>query len=180
MNVTAPWRRPNRLLASALVLVVIATVFAAWAGGWSWARAAHSARSSGLAQVRDRALADGEQDVQNFNTLDYRKLGAGLRLWEQSSTGALRSQVASGAAKFEKDMGQARTITSARILDGALTALNAQAGTATIMAAVQITVVPPTGTPAAKQERLLGRLVRTPAGWKLSSLGQVPVGAAGK
>jgi Mce-associated membrane protein len=178
MKMTAPWRRPDPLLGSALLLVVIAAVFAVWAGS-SWAQAAHSAGSSGLAQVRDRALQDGEQDVQNFNTLDYRKLGAGLRLWEQSSTGALRSQVAAGAPKFKKDMGQARTITSARILDGALTALNAQAGTATIMAAVQVTVVPPAGTPAVKLERLIGKLVRTPAGWKLSSLGQVPVGAAG-
>ncbi len=44
--------------------------------------------------------------------------------------------------------------------------------------AVQITVTPASGSPVTKQSRLAGRLTRTQAGWKLSALGQVPVGAA--
>jgi Mce-associated membrane protein len=47
-----------------------------------------------------------------------------------------------------------------------------------MMVAVQITVTPASGTPVTKQSRLLGTLARTPSGWKLSALGQVPVGAA--
>jgi Mce-associated membrane protein len=46
------------------------------------------------------------------------------------------------------------------------------------MVAVQITVTPVSGSPVTKQSRLLGTLTRTQAGWKLSALGQVPVGTA--
>ena len=58
------------------------------------------------------------------------------------------------------------------------TALNTRAGTASIMVAVQISVTPVSGSPVTKQSRLLGTLARTSSGWKLSALGQVPVGAA--
>jgi Mce-associated membrane protein len=164
------------LLATALVLAVLAAAFAGWAG-WSWYSAAHSGPPAS-AQLRDQVLQAGEQAVQNFNTLDYRKVAQGLSLWEQSSTGTLHDEITAGRAQFTRQIQQTKTVTTARILDGALTSLNARAGTASIIVAVQITVTPPSGSPATKQSRLAGRLTRTPAGWKLSALGQVPVGAA--
>jgi Mce-associated membrane protein len=164
------------LFVTALVLVVLAAAFAGW-GGWSWYRAAHAGPTAS-AQLRDQVLQAGEQAVQNFNTLDYRKVAQGLTLWEQSSTGTLHGEIAAGRAQFERQIQQTKTITTARILDGALTSLNAQAGTASLIVAVQITVTPAHGAPVTKQSRLAGQLTRTPSGWKLSALGQVPVGAA--
>ena len=164
------------LVATALVLAVLATVFAAWSG-WSWYRAS-AAGSPPDAQLRDQVLQAGEQAVQNFNTLDYRKVAAGLALWEQSSTGPLHAEITAGRAQFTQQIEQTKTITTARILDGALTALNPRAGTASIIVAVQITVTPASGSPVTKQSRLAGTLTRTSSGWKLSQLGQVPVGAA--
>jgi Mce-associated membrane protein len=170
-------RRPAELLAAtALVLAVLAALFAAWSG-WSLYRAS-SAGPPAAAQLRDQVLQAGEQAVQNFNTLDYRSVAAGLALWEQSSTGPLLTEIKSGRAQFTRQIEQTKTVTTARILDGALTALNPKAGTASIMVAIQITVTPASGSPAVKQSRLLGTLTRTPSGWKLSALGQVPVGAA--
>jgi Mce-associated membrane protein len=116
--------------------------------------------------------------VQNFNTLDYRKVSQGLNLWEQSSTGTLHDEIAAGRAQFIRQIQQTKTVTTARILDGALTSLNARAGTASLIVAVQITVTPASGSPVTKQSRLAGRLTRVQGGWKLSALGQVPVGAA--
>jgi Mce-associated membrane protein len=169
------WRDP--LLAAATVVCVLAAGFAGWSG-WSWASAA-TAGAPPLAQVRDQALQAGEQAVQNFNTLDYRHVNQGLALWEQSSAGALHAEIATGRAQFAQEIKSAKTITTARVLDAALTSLNDKAGTATIIAAVQITVTPAGGgTPAVKQSRLLGTLTRTPSGWKLSALSQAPVGAA--
>jgi Mce-associated membrane protein len=43
---------------------------------------------------------------------------------------------------------------------------------------MQITVTPANGSPVIKQSRLAGTLTKTSSGWKLSQLGQVPVGAA--
>jgi Mce-associated membrane protein len=164
------------LVATALVLAVLAAGFAAWSG-WSW-YSASNAGPPASAQLRDQVLQAGEQAVQNFNTLDYRKVAAGLALWEQSSTGPLRTEIMAGHAQFTHQIEQTKTITTARILDGALTALNPHAGTASIIAAVQITVTPASGAPVTKQSRLDGTLARTASGWKLSALGQVPVGAA--
>jgi Mce-associated membrane protein len=165
------------LVATALVLAVLAALFAAWSG-WSWYRAS-TAGPPPAAQLRDQVLQAGEQAVQNFNTLDYRRVAAGLALWEQSSTGPLHTEIITGRAQFEQQIQQTKTITTARILDGALTAMNPRAGTASIIVAVQITVTPASGSPVIKQSRLAGTLTKTSSGWKLSQLGQVPVGAAG-
>jgi len=164
------------LVATALVLAILAAGFAAWSG-WSWYSASHAGPPAS-AQLRDQVLQAGEQAVQNFNTLDYRKVAAGLALWEQSSTGPLHTEILAGRAQFTSQIEQTKTITTARILDGALTALSPRAGTASIIVADQITVTPAGGSPVTKQSRLLGTLTRTRSGWKLSALGQVPVGAA--
>lgn len=165
---------PLRLTAA--VLLLLAVGFAGWSA-WAW----HQAASPGppaSSQTRDQALQAGEQAAQNFNTLDYRNVAAGIRLWEQSSTGLLHSEIVAGRAQFEQQVKQARTITVARILDGALTSLDTRAGTASMIVAMQLTVTPAHGTPVIKQTRLAGHLARTSSGWRLSALSPVPVGAA--
>lgn len=171
----APGRPRDAVLLAAIVLLVAALAFAAWSGV-SWLGAPRAPAQAG---VRDAALRAGEQAVLNFNTLDYRHVNAGLALWEQSSTGALRSQIVTGHAAFAQQVVQAKTITTAKVLDAALTSLDASAGSAVIIVAIQITITPASGSPVTKQSRLSGTLKRTPSGWKLSSLSQVPVGAAG-
>lgn len=165
------------VLAVAAVLAAAAAVFAAWSG-WSWHSAAQAGPSA-LAQTRDQVLQTGEQEMQNFSTLDYRHVSQGLSLWEQSSTGALLEEITAGRSQFEQQVEQAKTITTAKILDAALVSLNVQAGSASIIAAVQINVIPLKGAAVSKQNRLEGQLTRTASGWKLTALGQVPVGSAG-
>jgi Mce-associated membrane protein len=174
---TRPSRLSSPLLVVAIAVAVIAAGCAGWFG-WSWYRAAHST-SLTSARVRDQVLEQGEQAVQNLNTLDYRHLGRGLALWQQSSTGTLLHEVTTGRPQFEKAVRQARTVTTATVLDAAVTTLNEQAGTASIIVALQITVTPSKGSPSTKQTRLEGALARTADGWKLSALGQVPVGTPG-
>jgi Mce-associated membrane protein len=169
----AAWRR-NPVLATASVLLAAAVVFAGWAG-WSWLTAPRASASAG---IRDTALREGEQAVLNFNTLDYRTASQGLNLWEQSSTGALHSEIAAGRSTFAQQIEQAKSVTTAQILDAALTGLNAGKGTASIIVAIQIIVTPAHGAATTKQSRQEGVLTLTASGWKLSSLGQVPVGAA--
>jgi Mce-associated membrane protein len=174
---TRALRRPGPLLTVAITLVVIAAGFAGWFG-WSWYNAEHSGSTAG-ARARDEVLREGEQAVQNFNTLDYRSLSQGLNLWQSSSTGTLHSEITRGRVTFEQEIRKAKTVTTATVLDAALTSLNQEAGTANIMVALQITVKPATGAATTKQSRLEGALQRTDSGWKLSSLGQVPIGTTG-
>jgi phospholipid/cholesterol/gamma-HCH transport system substrate-binding protein len=159
---------------AAWTLLLATLVFAAWSG-WSWLSAP---RVSSNAQARDQALQAGEQAVLNFNTLDYRRVARGLNLWEQSSTGALRGEIAASRSAFEQEIRQSNTVSTSTVLDAALTALNLRAGTASVIVAVAVTVTPAHGAAAVKYSRLAGQLTRTAHGWKLSALSQVPVEAA--
>ncbi|MFE5093521.1 hypothetical protein ACFRCI_24985 [Streptomyces sp. NPDC056638] len=164
----------NPLVVAAIVLTALAAGSAAW-GGWSWYGAAHD-DSAGYGQTRDDALAAGEQAVQNLNTLDHQRLDQGLDSWEDSTTGDLHQQLADGRNGFEKQIQEAKTVSTAKVLSGAVTELDDRTGKASVMVALRITVTAPKGKPAVKESRMLGRLTRTSEGWKLSALGQAPVG----
>ncbi|MEU1037744.1 hypothetical protein ACFYP4_01220 [Streptomyces sp. NPDC005551] len=161
--------------AAALALALAAGGTAAWAGT-DWYRAAHD-DSADYAVQRDQALTAGEQAVQNLNTLDHREVDAGLDLWESSTTGDLHDQLVDGRAAFTKQVKAAGTITTARVLSGAVTELDERAGRARVLVALRVTVRASTGS-TDKDSRMLGELTRTGGRWKLSDLGQAPVGSA--
>lgn len=157
---------------TATVLLALAALFALWAG-WSWYATAND-DAYAYSRTRDEVLQAGEQAVQNLNTLDYRNLGPGLKTWQDSTTSDLYRQITQGRAAFEEQVKKAQTITKARILDAAVSELDERSGKARILVAVEITVTPPEGDPVTKQSRLVGKVTRTSAGWKLSELGQAP------
>ncbi|KQX92941.1 hypothetical protein EES45_04165 [Streptomyces sp. ADI97-07] len=166
----------NPLVAAAIVLTVAAAGAAGW-GGWSRYDAAHD-DSAAYAQARDDALAAGEQAVQNMNTLDHAELDEGLDSWEDSTTGDLHKQLVDGREAFVEQIEAAKTVSTATVLSGAVTELDDRAGRAGVMVALRVTVTAPEGEPAVKESRMLGQLTRTADGWKLSALGQAPVGNA--
>ncbi|WP_081239507.1 nuclear transport factor 2 family protein [Streptomyces viridosporus] len=168
--------RPRPLSSLVLALTLVAGGFAAWTGQ-DWYRAAHDDRAAYAAQ-RDEALAAGEQAVQNLNTLDHRDLKQGLDLWESSTTGELHEQLASGRAEFAEQVKAAKTVTTARVLSGAVTELDDRAGRARVLIALRVTVGASDGAKTDKDSRMLGELTRTGGRWKLSALGQAPVGGA--
>jgi Mce-associated membrane protein len=172
------------LLVVSIGLLAIAVVCTGWFG-WRWSDSSSSSSASTTAatgkgasssQLVQTVLEQGEKDVQNFNTLSYRNLAQGLSNWKNSSTGALRTETTSGWSAFAKQVTKLQTTSTATILDAALTSLNEQKGTAGIIVALQVTVKPAKGSAATKRSRLEGTLTRTSSGWKLSSLGEVPVG----
>ncbi|GGZ33011.1 nuclear transport factor 2 family protein [Streptomyces poonensis] len=168
--------RPRPLAALVLALTLVAGGFAVWAGQ-DWYRAAHDDRAAYAAQ-RDEALAAGEQAVQNLNTLDHRDLQHGLDLWESSTTGELHEQLVSGRAEFAEQVEKAKTVTTARVLSGAVTELDDRAGRARVLIALRVTVKASDGAASEKDSRMLGELTRTKGQWRLSALGQAPVGGA--
>jgi Mce-associated membrane protein len=162
------------LRAVALALVLAAAVAAVWTG-WSWYAAAHD-DDAAFAKTRDTVLSAGEQAVQNMNTLDHADVAHGLDVWESSSTGDLHTQLVQGRADFEKQVRQAQTVSIAKVLSGAVTELDTRTGKASVMVALRITVDAPKSKPSVKESRMLGELTRTAAGWKLSELGEAPLG----
>ncbi|MFG3100719.1 hypothetical protein ACGFZL_09385 [Streptomyces sp. NPDC048182] len=165
---------PAKVVALALALVLAAGGVAAWAG-WDWYAAAHD-DTAAYAEQRDTALAAGEQAVQNLNTLDHQHLDRGLDLWETSTTGELHDQLVSGRSEFASQVRTAKTVTTAKVLSGAVTELDDRAGRARVLVALRVTVKAPGAESTDKDSRMLGELTRTGGRWKLSALGQAPVG----
>ena len=69
------------------------------------------------------------------------------------------------------------TVATGTVLDAAINDLDEHAGTAKILASVEITIAKAGAAPSTKRNRFAAQLTRTDAGWKLSALDQVPVGA---
>lgn len=171
-------RRPvGAVTAVAVAASVVAAGFAAYYG-WSWYRAAHD-ESLRFSRARDAVVRAAEQGVQNLNTLDYRTADQDFTTWERSSTGALHDQLVQGRTQFEEQVRQARTVTTAKILEAAVTELDTRTGKAGVIVALQITVTPQDGQATTKPSRMRAQLTRTSSGWKLSALGQAPVGTTG-
>jgi Mce-associated membrane protein len=131
--------------------------------------------SIGFTKIRDEVINAGQAEVVTFHTLDYRKVDEGLDNWEKSSTGALHDEVVGRRATSRQAIENAKTSTTAKALTVALTELDARAGTATMIAAMQLTVNAEGKQPEQKYLRIRATVQRTPDGWKLSGIGQVNV-----
>jgi Mce-associated membrane protein len=155
------------------ILVVLAALFAAW-GGWSWWSAAHD-DSRLFALDRQAVTQAAQHDIATLNTLDYRKIDDGLRAWLAVSTGPLHDQLAQTGQDSRKQLEQAKTVTTAQVVDTAVTELDQRAGAAKLIAAVQLDVTPEGGPKTSKRTRFQAGLTRTDAGWRVSQLAPVEV-----
>jgi len=162
------WASADPLRATSVAVTLVAAVCAAGFGG-SWLAAASSA-SPAYSQARDAVLQAAEQDVVNLNTLDYRHARQDLALWLASSTAGLRSGLVQDMSQEVQVTEHDKLVTTASVLDGAVTQLDTGAGTANVMIALTFTVSFSGATPATKYESELGQLRLTSSGWKLSSL----------
>ncbi|WNV90911.1 hypothetical protein [Umezawaea sp. Da 62-37] len=160
----------------AVVLVVLAAGYAVWAGV-SWLNGSNN-DATAYSQEREEVLRVGQVGIANFTTLDYRKVDEDLDRWLQSSTGDLREEVETGKDTRKKQIQDAKTVTTSRVLDAAVTELDDRAGQAHLIAVVETTVTPDGGQAVKKVNRYQTDLSRTDAGWKLSALGPVAAGGA--
>ena len=97
--------------------------------------------------------------------------------WLSASTGPLHDQLARTDDTTKKTLAANATVATGRVLDAALSELDEHAGTAKMLASVEITMAKQGTAPAVKRNRFAAALSRTPDGWKLSALDQLPVGA---
>lgn len=169
-------RRLSRdpLIRVASLVTLVAAGAAAWFG-WSY-HAASGDDAIGYAAERDQVLAVAGQEIVNLNTLDYRRIDAGLKVWQDSATAQLYDQIVQGQARLRTEVQEAKTTSTAKILESGLTELDSRAGKAAVIAAVRITITGADGRPVDNTRRFAGQLTRTSDGWKLSSLGQAPTG----
>ncbi|WP_436497896.1 hypothetical protein [Actinokineospora sp. HUAS TT18] len=153
-----------------VVLLVLAALFAGL-GGWTYWRATQPSETE---TARDAALQAGRSGVATLTTLDYQAIDAGFSRWLDASTGPLREELSASQDTSKAEIAKAKTVTTGTVLEAAVTELNPSAGTARVIAAVEIVVRPAAGEQATKRSRFQADLARTDGGWKLTALAQVP------
>jgi Mce-associated membrane protein len=175
VSMTSERAKPRRLgLISSAALFAVSLVTCLVFGG-AWALATNDAGIE-RARVRDEALQAGRTAIVNFNTLDYRDVERGLDRWEKYSTGPLRDEIRNGRRDYATQITQAKSTTTAEVLDAGLVELDEAAGKAKMIAVVQVEVSLEGQQPSVKRDRYSAELTREGDTWKLSAIGTVPVG----
>ena len=156
------------------VPLVAAAAFTCWSA-WSYGQVDRD--SLDYARTRDEVLSDGRRHIAELNSMDATRIDAGLRRWLDASTGLLHDELRRTQAQSRQQLQRARTTAQGSVTDAALTALDTRAGTAQLIAAVQVTLTTGAGAPATERRRYEAGLVHTAGGWKLRSLTAIPADA---
>ncbi len=159
----------------AIAVLAAACAFAGWAG-YSWFSATGSQAVS-YGNSRDDALKNGRELVARLTTLDHHRIDQGIADWLAASTGPLRDQLSKTDDTTKQTLAKDATVSTGKVLDAAISELDDHAGTAKMLASVEITMAREGTTPTTKRNRFAAGLTRTGEGWKLSALDQLPVGA---
>jgi Mce-associated membrane protein len=155
------------------VLAVGAVGIAGWSG-YQWWRAVNGNEAQTL-QARDTALRVAREVAVTLATSDSAHPEDSLHSWQAVATGPLLDKLRQDSSRYLDDMKRAANTTNARVVDAALTEVDADAGTATAIAALDVTQTPlaPNGRPTMQKPRMKLTLDRTDAGWKVASSGYV-------
>ncbi|GAA3008834.1 hypothetical protein [Streptomyces fulvorobeus] len=157
---------------------LLAAVLVCALGGWPYAQARGDDQLA-YAKARDAALADGRRALARLNTLDGGDPGSvksALAAWLDSSTGPLHEQLERTRGKDARELTKSGATARGRVTDAALTALDERAGTAVLIATVDVRVSPRTGKGGTQRKRFEAGLARTGDGWKVKALTTLPVG----
>ena len=164
----------SALSAVAALLLLAALIFGGVSlVGWLGASGDQSVQFAG---TRDDVLRVSKQELINFYTMDYKNPDATFDRLVQSATGDLATVIKQGEADWKKQLADRKTSTTAKVLDAAVTELDDRAGTATVMAIVQIDATPNNGQQPDRIPMQV-QLTRTDQGWKLSQAGSVTLGS---
>ncbi|MFF2731104.1 hypothetical protein ACFVS9_24770 [Streptomyces sp. NPDC058008] len=160
---------------------MLAAVLVCAVGGWSYAQA----RGDGTlayAKARDAALADGRSRLARLTSMDGTSagsVGSGLTAWLAASTGPLHDRLESTRKKDTAELTESGATARGKVTAAALTALDERAGTATLIATVDVAVTPRAGKAGTERKRFEASLARTGDGWKIKALDAIPAGSGG-
>lgn len=150
------------------VAVLVAGVFAVWSLLW-WARAATDAEI-GKAADRDEVVRTAREHVAVLTTLDHHDVDTGIDRWLSVTTGPLHAELADTDAGTREAVRRAATVARAEVVEAGLSAFSTETGTATLLAAVEITRSREGEPSTTTRQRFVVSLAETGSGWKVSGL----------
>lgn len=166
------------ILVSVLALVGVGA--AGWTGFSWWSTVRESTASTETATARDGAMNAVKDLAAVLQTVDANRPEDSMKSWEEASTGPLLAKLTDERAKFLDDLKKKPTTSSAAVIDAALVDLDAKAGTANAVAALDVTqssiVRGQPEPPIVRHLRVKLALSRTSAGWKVSNSALVNAG----
>lgn len=170
----APVADRNRpVLVIAAVLAVLSLAYAAV--GLAVYLSGTTGASAKEATARDDVVTAARIDIATLNTLDYRNPQAGLARWRAVTTGGFEQQIAESGSTVATAITKAKLITTGRVIAAAVTELDADKGTATVIASMDITKTPSSGSSATVRNRFRATMERVDGVWKVADLSQVQV-----
>lgn len=159
--------------ATALTVAVVLCALSAW----SYADT-RGDDALGYGKARDSVLTAAQRGIARLNTVDPADLDRDLGGWLDTTTGALHDQLSRTHSADAASLKTSGTATRGTVTDAAVTELDTRAGTAKVIATVQVRLTPRTGTATTDRKRFEADLSRTGHGWKLAALTAVPVGTS--
>ncbi|WP_409182559.1 hypothetical protein F9C11_40210 [Amycolatopsis sp. VS8301801F10] len=113
-------------------------------------------------------MTAGRTLIATVTTFDPQHRDQDLAHWQAATTGALQTSLPSNVPPDG-------SATTGHVLDAGLSDLDTEAGTAKLLASVEITVTENGTAQPVRRTRLAATMARTASGWKLSSLEQLGV-----
>lgn len=136
-EVSAAAEPSSGLLVAQIVSVVVGLVLVGWAiAGYSSASADADGQRD-RASTRDVVLVAATDALEILNTMDKRDVDSGLDAWAGVSTGKLRKELTDLTAKQRKAFAAVAQISTASVPAIAVTRLDAESGTASVIAYVE-------------------------------------------
>ncbi|MFE4603908.1 hypothetical protein ACFRKE_23990 [Kitasatospora indigofera] len=132
-----------------------------------------------LARARDTVLDTGRQEIAELNTVDAQRVDDWLRERLDATAGPLHDQMRRATESDRGALQESGASARGTVTDAAVTALDPRAGTARMLATVEVRVTPKSGAPTTDRKRFEVGLERTAAGWKITTLAAVPVATPG-
>jgi Mce-associated membrane protein len=158
-----------------LVLLILSAAFCGWSAFSYW-QTTHD-DSLAFSKTRDQVSKSAREAIATLNTIDVRQPDPGLRAWLEVTTGPLREELNRSNNANRAKLQQAGISTEGVVTDLAVTELDLRAGTAQVIATVEIKMTRLSGTPeGSDRKRFAATLARTGGDWKLRSLTAFPAG----
>ncbi|GLY42442.1 hypothetical protein Amsp01_084650 [Amycolatopsis sp. NBRC 101858] len=145
------------------------SVLAALGAGYAWWQAA-SDDSAARGRERDAVLAAAGPELVTLNTIDYRSAGAAVDRWIGATTGQYGKDLA-GDRQVQIDRATtACTVSSASLVQAAVTEIDVSRGTARLLAVLDVRVSTGGAAVTPRLNRLTVDVSRAQEGWKIAGV----------
>ncbi|WP_243761889.1 hypothetical protein [Streptomyces sp. YIM 98790] len=138
---------------------------------WSCVRAAGDGDLA-YGRERDAVLLAGERQIARLTTLDPARADAETAAWLSVTTGPLHRELVRDRQAAAEALAGTGSAALGTVTGAAVTRLDTRAGTARLIATVEVELTPagPVPGPVTERRRYEAGLSRTGEGWKLSDL----------